>query len=123
VQRSLRGLRDRADQQKEARHRMRAETAAPVLARGTAQLREIDGVELGQQHERPGHERGVAHALDDERLQRGSRRRRMVAVIRDEQVRRDASQLPPDDDQHEIRAEDDDEHPGDEQADRAEIPL
>jgi len=94
-----------------------------VLDRRTTELREIDGAELAQQEERSAHERRVADALDDEREERGGTGARVIAVMADQEVCRDARQLPPRDDEREVGPEHHQQHPGDEEQERGEIPL
>jgi len=123
MQRRLRGLRESADQEQHARHCGRTAGRASVFDRRAAQLREVDGMELGQEDECAGEERGVPDPLDDERCHRCAGRRPVIAVMSDEQVRGDAGELPPREEEQKVRREDDEQHPGDEQRERREVAL
>ena len=123
MKRELRRLRERADQQQDARRRQRATGHASVLDRGTAQLREVDGVQLAQQQQRSREERRVAGALGEEQVHRGTGAGKVIAVVPDQQIGRDPRDLPTGEDQEQVGGEHDEQRPADEQRERREVPL
>ena len=117
LQRHLRGLAARAEQEQQAE---RVERALARLAGQLADGAEVGGAE-GREHQRDRQrEADVTDTVDDERLLGGGSGRRLVLPEADEQVRRQADALPAQEQAHEVGRQDQREHRGDEQVEVAE---
>ncbi len=120
VERNLRALADRAEEEKKADRRQK-----PVLdAAGGRDLRdlgEIDAPEIGEHQEHGDEETEVSDAVDDEGLLAGGRSVVGLVVEADEEVGAEPDSLPSDEHQEIARSEDQDEHLGEEEVQVGEV--
>ncbi len=122
VERDLRGLRERADQQQDAagdeRAVVRVERARVDLGE---RAEEVERAAVAQDEEGPEHEADVAEHVDDEGLDAGARRRPAPVPEGDQQVRGGADEPPADDQDEEVRRQDQQQHREDEEVEVCEV--
>ncbi len=121
VQRQLRGLGERADQDQQARGHERA----VVVAEGTVGLAEdarvVERPRLVEHQERRHHEADVADHVDHERLDPGAGGGLAPVPVRDQQVGGRADERPADDQQHEVGRQHQQQHREDEVVEVGEV--
>ena len=117
LQRHLRGLAARAEQEQQPERRGHA---APAGLHRIEHPGERHRAELGEHQEDGQGEAGVANSVDDERLLRRDRRRGLVVPEADQQVGRETHALPPDIEHEEVVAEHEQQHGREEQVHVAE---
>ncbi len=111
VERNLRGLAGRADEQQQGDrgHDTEGRLGGQPGNRGV-QVLEIDGAELRERKQHAEDERDVADAVDDERLLAGIRGKPVLVPEADEQVRAKPHAFPADEQHHEVVAQHEQQH-------------
>ncbi len=102
VQRDLRGLGERADEQQQAGDDDRRPVVREVLMDGVEHREELHRPGVAEDDERGDHEADVTDDVDHERLEAGAGGGRAPVPERDQQVGRGADERPADDQQHEV---------------------
>ena len=111
VERNLRRLARRADEQQQGNQRQRAERHLDRhLLRGQGDGREVKRIERHHQHQGAQDEREVTDAVDDERLLGRVRCRLLLVVEANQQVRAQAHAFPADEHHQDVRAEHQHQH-------------
>ena len=119
LQRELAGLAAGAEQQHQ---RDRQQHAAGQLADPLEHLGVLQRAEVRPQQEDRDRQADVADPVHEERLLRRRRRGRAVLIPADQQVRGEADALPAEVEHHEVVAQDEQQHRGDEQVELTEEP-
>src|SRR5688572_8676812 len=110
VQRNLRGLAGRADEEQQADGRGRAAVRARIRARRGEDRRVVGRSECVEDQEDAEDEAEVADAVDDERLLAGVGGEVLVVVEADEQVGAEPNTLPPHEHDDVVRPQDEQQH-------------
>ena len=110
VERHLRALAHRSDEEAQADQAERRGVPARVGRRGGEDLVEVERVEEREEPEHPEQEAEVADAVDDEGLPAGVGGVLAVVVVTDQQVGAEAHALPADEEQEEVLRENEHQH-------------
>ena len=121
VQRQLRGLGERADQEQDARRHQRPLVDRERVVRAREHRAVVQGVHAAEQQERAHDHADVADHVDHERLHAGGGGRAPPVPERDQQVRRRAHERPAHDQQHEVAGQDQQQHREDEEVEVGEV--
>ena len=115
VERDLRGLRERADQQQDQAGGEVAVVVGADLLGLLERAEEVQRARVLEDEERAERQADVADVVDDERLDARAGRRRAAVPEGDQQVGRRADERPADDQQEEVRRQDQQQHREDEE--------
>jgi hypothetical protein len=114
MERQLSRLRERAHQQQEADRHDGAVVRAERLACPLEDRQIVERAGLVEDQERRDHEPDVADHVDDERLDASLDRRAAPVPVGDQEVGGRADERPPDDQDHEVRRQNQQQHREDE---------